>query len=107
METMKFTNHGIGFVVEDGWQTLFWKQRWLDGNMLEDKALQDIPEEHQLKYVRDYWKPNIGWDWATISDFLPPDLTHRMVSFDLDTDEEDQLVWTADKMRKFTTKNRH
>ena len=45
-ENMDFTNQGIGFAIGDGRQTMFWKQRWLHGGVLEDKAIRAIPEDH-------------------------------------------------------------
>jgi len=62
LSTMGHTKQGVGKAIEDGRQTLFWTHRWLDGNLLSDQALMDIPKDQYGYRVCDYWSPNGGWD---------------------------------------------
>ena len=102
-ETTPFTDKGMGFTVGDGRHTNFWNHVWLDKVILREHGRCPIPEEHLNWRVCDYWSITHGWDWATLSTFLPVDILHRLASIDL-TEEEvgDRIVWKASKTGAFT-----
>ena len=77
METRQLVDQGLGVTVGDGKKTSFWEQRWVDDIKLMDHVQQEIPAEHLNKRVCDYWQPNIGWDWETLAQFIPPELLKR------------------------------
>ena len=53
--------------------------------------------------MRDYWEPLTGWDWTSLSRYLPHHILDRISSFDLGNDViEDTPLWTASTSGSFT-----
>jgi len=106
METMDFTNKGMGAIIGDGRQTEFWNHKWLDGKVLLNYTLHPIPDEQRHYTIRDYWDQNNGWHWSRIGQLLPADILHRIASFGLANDLiADRIAWTASKSGRFNVKS--
>jgi len=103
---MELTKKGLGVTIGDGRHTEFWNHIWLDSCALRDRTREPLPMEQQKHKVRDYWHPEMGWDWATLSQFLPINILQRLVSAEL-TDEVvgDLPVWKASKTGNFSIKS--
>jgi len=106
LETLEWTQRGVGVTVGDGRQTKFWSHRWLDGIILQEKALSAVPEAQLNKRVCDYWQGDMGWDWSQLSPYLPSDTLQRIASFELImAGVGDKKVWIANKMGKFSIRS--
>ena len=102
-ETMALTKKGMGFTIGDGRLAEFWNHAWLDKQILREQTRCHIPEAQQGYKVCEYWQPNIGWDWATLSQFLPTNILQRIASMELLTEVVgDQPVWKASRTGNFT-----
>jgi len=103
VETMEMTTQGIGMAIGDGSRTDFWEHRWLDGKRLIEHTHHPISADSTLRRVRDFWDPNVGWDWARLTQYLPIEILQRIASYDLGSDEiEDSPMWTASRTGEFT-----
>jgi len=60
LETRELLDQGLGVAIGDGRHTEFWNQKWLDGKVLAQQALQRIPPEQRLNRACDYWKQGMG-----------------------------------------------
>jgi len=93
-ESMELTKKGLGITIGDGRTTEFWNHIWLDDYALRDRTQDPVPEDQQRYRVRDYWHPELGWDWVTLSQFLPNTILHRLASVELLEDIVGDLpVW--------------
>jgi len=105
-ESMSLTNKGMGLTIGNGRLTEFWNHVWLDKMKLSEHGRCPIPVEHQTRKVCDYWQPEHGWDWATLSSFLPAHILQRLASIELMNEEVgDQPVWKAGKSGAFTLRS--
>lgn len=103
MDTMKWTEKGMGYAISDGRSTKFWVHRWLDSTKLEEQATDAIPPEHLQRRICDYWNPVSGWDWEQFASLLPITVVQRIASFVLAAGGiSDEWVWLLDKSGKFT-----
>ena len=64
-------NRFVKIEVQNGDNTLFWRDRWIGVSPLQDVATQKINLVDSYKLVKDYWRKGEGWIWEEFQNTLP------------------------------------
>ncbi|KAG7552028.1 Reverse transcriptase domain [Arabidopsis thaliana x Arabidopsis arenosa] len=99
--------NGYSWVIGDGKNILFWRDKWLADLPLMDTATQDVPAEYERLTARDLWRNGSGWDFGRISPFVSENKRLEMAAFVLDTvtGARDRLAWGETWDGLFTVKS--
>ena len=81
--------------VNNGWDTLFWREAWLGDSPLQNLALGMFSLVDSYKRVKEYWIPNDGRNWRILSGLLPTYVEDQLAAVLVrpDDTERDGLCW--------------
>ena len=72
-----------GYAIADGSRTKLWIHKRLDGMVLMDQEVREIPNDYRNRLVCDYQSRDMGWDWDQLSCFLPSTILQQVVRLTL------------------------
>jgi len=61
---------GYSWVIGDGRQIRFWRDKWLSSTPLLDEVIGDLQEGYESQMAHDLWNDGAGWDLQRISPYV-------------------------------------
>lgn len=98
---------GQGWVLGDGRQIKFWKDRWLGKRPLMEMVTGDLPTGYEDLTARELWSVGVGWDLSKIVPFITENQRLELATVVVDsvTGAKDRLAWNENMDGKFTVKS--
>lgn len=95
---------GLVWRIGNGEDVHFWTDRWLDGDLLVDKALDPSVVDVDL-LVQDFWL-DMEWDAFLLYACLPPDIVEKILCIPISNcHQKDKLIWKHTSNGAFSVKS--
>lgn len=107
--SMELFSRGLGKVVRNGHDILFWLDRWLDYTALIDVAIQPIPSLLVYRTVASYWGDRAGWKWQELQQYLSHSSLLKLAAISVCSrqDASDLIAWIPVPHKTYIVKAGH
>ncbi|KAG7579199.1 hypothetical protein ISN45_Aa03g033600 [Arabidopsis thaliana x Arabidopsis arenosa] len=98
---------GQSWVLGDGKEIKFWKDKWLMHKPLIELVEGELPAERENELVKSLWQDSVGWKLDRITPFTSNDTRLRLGALVVDsvTGAKDRVSWGENSEGKFTVRS--